>query len=245
MTARFQASPGRAGKRAADDVAPARAARQQLVLGALGLSVIWCLGLLFLRWRLTGHLRFAFLAWRLFLAAVPLGLALWLSRIRRRSVGSAFLGGWLLFFPNAPYVVTDFIHLSPYGRAPLWFDILLIASFAIVALWLGLASLCLAHEWVEARFSARAGWATVILVCPLAGFGVYLGRFGRWNSWDVIQRPTALLADARAQLTTPSVAAQAGAMTRGFAGLLWVSYCVWRAQGRLGPGGLDSRQSRG
>jgi len=146
------------------------------LLAALGLALLWCLGLLLVRWRLTSHLGYTFLVWNLFLAAVPLGFAFWLAHVRQRMVGVGLLAGWLLFFPNAPYVFTDFIHLSPYGRAPLWFDVLLLTSFALAALWLGLVSLHLIHEWVEWRFSPLAGWGVVLLSCPLAGFGVYLGR---------------------------------------------------------------------
>ncbi len=197
------------------------------LLAALGLALLWCLGLLLVRWRLTSHLRYTFLVWNLFLAAVPLGFACWLSYVRQRMVGVGLLAGWLLFFPNAPYVFTDFIHLSPYGRAPLWFDVLLLTSFALAALWLGLVSLHLVHEWVERRFSPLAGWGVVLLACPLAGFGVYLGRFGRWNSWDVLHRPVALLADVVAQLTTPEDAVRVGAVTLGFGGLLVVAYLIW------------------
>ncbi len=201
------------------------------LLAALGLAWLWCLGLLFVRWWLTGHMRYTFLVWNLFLAAVPLGLALGLSCVRQRLIGVGLLAGWLLFFPNAPYVFTDFIHLSPYGRAPLWFDVLLLASFALTALWLGLVSLHLVHEWIERHVSPLAGWAVVLLACPLAGFGVYLGRFGRWNSWDLLHRPVALLADVVAQLSTPEDALRIGAVTFGFGGLLVVAYLIWWAHG--------------
>ncbi len=201
------------------------------LLAALGLALLWCLGLLLIRWRLTSHLRYTFLVWNLFLAAVPLGVACWLSYVRQRMVGLGLLGGWLLFFPNAPYVITDFIHLSPYGRAPLWFDVLLLTSFALAALWLGLVSLHFVHEWIAWQFSPLAGWGVVLLTCPLAGFGVYLGRFGRWNSWDVLHRPVALLADVVAQLTTPEDAVRVGAVTLGFGGLLVVAYLIWWAHG--------------
>lgn len=201
------------------------------LLAALGLALLWCLGLLVVRWRLTNHLRYTFLMWNLFLAAVPLGLAFGLSCVRQRLIGVGLLTGWLLFLPNAPYVFTDFIHLSPYGRAPMWFDVLLLASFALTALWLGLVSLHLVHEWVEQHFSPLAGWGVVLLACPLSGFGVYLGRFGRWNSWDVLHRPVALLADVVAQLSTPADALRIGAVTFGFGGLLVVAYLIWWAQG--------------
>lgn len=209
--------------------------RLRLTLAALAAAIIWCLSLLGARWWMTDRLHYAFLVWNLFLAMIPLGLSLWLSGTEQRLVGVTILVAWLLFFPNAPYVVTDFIHLYPSGQVPLWFDVLLLSSFAMVALWLGLISLHLVHAWVERHFSVRLGWMATVLACPLAGFGVYLGRFGRWNSWDVWQRPLSLLSDVVRQLTTPQTAIRAGAVTLGFAGLILVTYLIWWAHGRPGP----------
>ncbi|MGQ9896957.1 MAG: DUF1361 domain-containing protein [Acidobacteriota bacterium] len=129
------------------------------------------MGLLLIRWWLTASPRYTSLVRNLFLAAVPLGFAFWLSAIRQRLVGVGLLAGWLLFFPNAPYVMTDFIHLSSYGHAPLWFDVLLLASFALAALCFGLVSLNLV-----------VGWAALFTACWL-GRGA-AGLPARWL-WGV------------------------------------------------------------
>lgn len=96
---------------------------------------------------------------------------------------------WLLFFPNAPYMLTDFIHVGESPSVPLWYDALMLSSFAWTALLLGFASLYLVQMIVRSVVGAAWSWAVVVLVLALASFGVYLGRFVRFNSWDALLRP--------------------------------------------------------
>lgn len=150
-----------------------------------------------LTWR--GH--HLFLVWNLFLAWVPLLLALRLESLHRREqLGGWRAGGtavaWLLFFPNAPYILTDLIHLKPIVKTLWWTDLILILLFALIGLVLGFLSLHRLHQVVAARRGWVAGWMFVVAVMFLSGFGVYLGRFERWNSWDVITNPLALMADS-------------------------------------------------
>jgi uncharacterized membrane protein len=100
---------------------------------------------------------------------------------------------WLLFFPNAPYIATDLMHLRLGSSAPLWFDTMLLLWFATVGLVLGFVSLFLVHRRLAEAWGPLVGWAAVLMTSGLTGFGIYLGRFGRWNSWDVFMRPTLLL----------------------------------------------------
>ncbi|HEX6032281.1 MAG TPA: DUF1361 domain-containing protein, partial [Tepidiformaceae bacterium] len=103
------------------------------VAGAFGLMVCSAVAvaLLVVRVRMTGDPHFAFLVWNLFLAWVPMALAVLLFAAHRGGAPSLFLaapfGLWLLFLPNAPYLLTDFIHLAPDTRVPLWFDFALLA----------------------------------------------------------------------------------------------------------------------
>jgi uncharacterized membrane protein len=181
------------------------AVQRAFVLAAL---LAWCAFLIAGRWVWTGHRAFGFLAWNLFLAAIPAFASTMLGRAaRRRSRGAARLGWflvWLLFLPNAPYIVTDFVHLRPRAFVPLWFDIALFASCAGTGLLLGWASTAEVQRVVRARFSARAGWAVALGAQVLSGFGIYLGRFLRWNSWDVIASPGAFLPEVARRLLDPS-----------------------------------------
>ena len=98
-------------------------------------------------------------------------------------------GGWLLFFPNAPYIFTDLIHLSARSYAGIWADMSLILLCALTGLVLGFVSLYLMQSVVERVFGGAASWLFIAAVAVLSGFGMYLGRFLRFNSWDVLFKP--------------------------------------------------------
>ena len=138
---------------------------------------------------------YSFLVWNLFLAWIPLGFAYtaWLMASNRRLLIlaitiTAFL--WMIFFPNAPYILTDFQHLGqPSDVVPIWFDVILVVWFAWTGLLLGVISLYLMHDIMHRTFGRIAGWVFVFIVSFLSGLGIYIGRFIRWNSWDIIQQP--------------------------------------------------------
>jgi uncharacterized membrane protein len=154
------------------------------------------------RWRLAGP-DLAFLVWNLLLAWIPWLAARGLERVRSRAACAAAGAVWLLFLPNAPYLVTDLVHLRPRPPVPASFDVLLFASFALAGCALAWGSL----EAVHARLARATGRARAALgvagVLLLTGFGVYLGRFERWNSWDLVARPRGVLADAASALADP------------------------------------------
>jgi uncharacterized membrane protein len=136
------------------------------------------------------------LIWNLFLAWLPLAFA-YCATVFRASRWQCFICAflWLLFIPNSPYLVTDMVHLRPRSPIPFWFDILLVQSFALTGLLLGFLSLYLMHQLVAHRYGYRSGWRFTFLVLGLTALGVYLGRFERWNSWDLFVNPISLLAN--------------------------------------------------
>src|SRR5438067_1998286 len=144
-----------------------------LVLAGLSMASGLCVALELFRERHFGDLDFRFLLWNLMLAWIPLVLALVVYDSYRRGVRIALLTpavlAWLLFLPNAPYIVTDFVHLSPSAPAPLWFDAVVISSFAWTGVLLGFASLYLLHAVVRHRFGTRLGWAAAFVALALAG----------------------------------------------------------------------------
>jgi uncharacterized membrane protein len=166
--------------------------RGAMAFALLGVASLLCMFLEEVRVAETGDTYYRFLIWNLVLAWVPLVLAVGtFATLPGLPGASVVLGiGWLLFFPNAPYVLTDFIHVGEHSRAaPLWYDALMISSFASTSLLLGLASLYLIHTVVTRYVGAAWAWLGVVLVLFLASFGVYLGRFVRFNSWDALVRP--------------------------------------------------------
>jgi uncharacterized membrane protein len=144
----------------------------------------------------TGQTHFTFMWWNLFLAWLPLLFALLAVRLWRQPflllIPALF---WLLFLPNAPYMVTDLMHLNWRADAPLWFDVIMLFSFAITGILLGFTSLALMHGLIRRLAGALAGWLFVGISLGLTSFGVYIGRFLRWNSWDVIANPTGVILD--------------------------------------------------
>jgi uncharacterized membrane protein len=154
------------------------------------------------RWHLA-EADLLFLPWNLFLAWVPWLAARGLAGARTR-LAAVLLGAlWLLFLPNAPYLVTDLVHLRPRPPAPLSYDVLLFASFALAGCALGWGSIELVHARFARTYGRARAAAAVVLVALLTGFGVYLGRFLRWNSWDLVAQPRSVVADAVAALTDP------------------------------------------
>jgi uncharacterized membrane protein len=167
----------------------------RLLLTSVGFS---CL-LLLARIVHTGRHTFVFLLWNLFLAFVPYFFSfLMTQRPAWIKSGWKFALGftaWVLFVPNAFYVLTDLFHLFDSGAAPLWYDLLLIVSFAWNALIMGILSVRQMEKIVTARWPGLRGWAFLYPVMALNGLGVYIGRYLRYNSWDVITDPFGLTRD--------------------------------------------------
>lgn len=200
------------------------------------LACLWCCFMLNLRIHLAGHDYYAFMLWNLFLAAIPLGLSLGLPRISRLSLALPLLALWLLFFPNAPYVLTDLLHLNDHpGNVPRWVDLLMLLSFALVSLWLGFQSLHIVQHWFARRFSPGMSWFVSLGSLGLSGFGVYLGRFDRLNSWDLLHQPVSLLQRIGSYVLHPLAHGRTWGFTLGFGTLLILAYLFWFAAAPLAP----------
>ncbi len=192
-----------------------------------------------------GYPRHLYLVWNLFLAWIPLGLAgltfvLYHRQQRLNWLCLASGCSWLLFFPNAPYIATDLIHLRVQPGVPLWFDLVLILSFAWTGLLLGFVSLYLMHRLVAASLGFRRGWLFVVAVSGLSAYGIYLGRFLRWNSWDILVSPLDLLRDASSHLSHPVTNRYPLLFTALFATFLLVTYVTLYALARVAPRAEDN-----
>jgi uncharacterized membrane protein len=145
----------------------------------------------------TRNLHYALLVYNLFLAWLPLVFALLASEYSRKSAKPnwrflSLAGAWLLFFPNAPYIFTDLVHLSTWFYGHFWADLALILMCALTGLVLGFLSLYLMHSIVTKMYGPITGWAFIAVAAGLGSFGIYLGRFLRFNSWDVFSKPSQL-----------------------------------------------------
>lgn len=191
-------------------------------------ACLWCCIVLKVRFHLAGHHYYVFMLWNLFLAAIPLGLSLGLRHVNRLVWALPLLAVWLLFFPNAPYVLTDLMHLNERpGNVPKWLDLLMLLSFAFVSLWLGFQSLHIVQEWFTRKYSHATAWCVSVGCLGLSGFGIYLGRFERWNSWDLLSRPGSLLGRIASHVFDPFAHAHTWGFTLGFGTLLILAYFFW------------------
>jgi len=169
---------------------------------------------------------YRFLIWNLLLAWVPLVFAIAAYvRARRRKdvVVAAMLVLWLLFFPNAPYLLTDFLHLVE-GGAPLWYDAMMISAFAWIGLMLGFASLYLVQRILVSAVGRQLAWLGVLVALALCSVGVYIGRFIRLNSWDALLHPREVAEVVREQLI--SVPSRTAAALVALTAFLVVGYLV-------------------
>jgi uncharacterized membrane protein len=187
----------------------------------------------------TRDVTYIFLMWNLFLAWAPYGLAVVLERIEKIKrqpllVVAPLYVVWLFFFPNAPYVLTDFIHLDALrGAVPLWYDVVLVGCFGVTGLVFGLMSLAVVHGSLRRRWGRVVSWVLVTGIVLLSGFGVYLGRFPRWNSWDVIAQPRVFLLDVSHRLSYPWHYPNLLEVTLLFSGVTLLGYFAYLALTRL------------
>ena len=156
------------------------------IMAALAAAAVLCVSLSAVRVVYSARLTHAHLVWNLFLAGIPVGFSLlaWKykdSKLRLMACGLC----WLLFLPNAPYLVTDLVHLEARPPVPFWFDVVLFQSFICLGLLLMFLSLYWMQNLVAHIYSQRMGWLFILCVIGLTGFGIYLGREQRWNSWDL------------------------------------------------------------
>jgi uncharacterized membrane protein len=194
----------------------------------------------------TGNIFYGFLIWNLFLAWVPLGFALlacekYGETERPTWTFLALVASWLAFFPNAPYVFTDLIHLTRRFYLQFWVDLALILVVALTGLVLGFVSLYLMQSVVTRILGRAASWLFVGGVAALSGFGIYLGRFLRLNSWDLILRPLVVSRSLGQWAVDPLEHPSPFAFPLLFATFLFIAYVMLYGLTHLQPPAIVER----
>ncbi|MBL9116141.1 MAG: DUF1361 domain-containing protein [Verrucomicrobiaceae bacterium] len=193
----------------------------------LFLAGCWCVFLSILVFGVMRVTEFRFMPWNLFLACIPYALSFWLRWIPSVKLGGLVLLPWLLFFPNAPYLLTDLLHIQKLVGHE-WHGLLLLVSFALVGLMVTFSSLGHVHQWLEAKMGFYKAWLGVAVISMLTGFGIYLGRFLRWNSWDILRDPVGLIQDIAVRVLLPHHHLRTWGVTLGFGALLLLIYAHHR-----------------
>lgn len=172
----------------------------------LTLLSFFCFLISSLRFGITGSQAFLFLNWNLFLAFLPWLLSSLLVKAHSKKFKFILLLVvimWLLFFPNSLYILTDLFHLKRQLSMPVWFDTILILSFAWTGLLFGFLSLRNIEVIISNNFGKRWVIPISVFLIFLGSFGVYLGRYLRWNSWDIISEPMGIIYDIGERIVNP------------------------------------------
>lgn len=161
--------------------------------------------LLIFRMLYAGSTRYLFMGWNLFLAWIPYALSSFFRQyqLSQKWKQAVLFMSWLLFFPNALYIVTDFVHLQYESDMPWWYDAVLLFASSFMGIVLAFISLRRAEVYLQGLFSPRQVNFLMAFILFLGSFGVYLGRFQRWNSWDVLHNPVSLAMDILTKLINP------------------------------------------
>ena len=153
----------------------------------------------------SGTLKYMFMGWNIFLAWIPYILSSYFVQYRKKEKWKQLFlfVSWLFFFPNALYIVTDLVHLQSQSNMPWWYDVLLVFTSSFIGIFLAFISLRKAEFYLKSIFSKNVITACIAGILFLGSFGVYLGRFQRWNSWDVLNNPLALGMDILSKIINP------------------------------------------
>ncbi len=199
--------------------------RQMSFIKSFTMAVAFSGALLLTRIIKTDSLFFLFLVWNLFLAGIPYLITALLSirKVNNVIFWSGFII-WLVFLPNSPYIITDLQHLRLSTLHSVWFDVLLILSFAINGLIIGFASLQMMQQLLSERLTQKTTKYGVHIILLLCGFGIYLGRVLRWNSWDILQNPIGILSDILKRILFPIQHIDTWIFTIGFGSFLIITY---------------------
>jgi uncharacterized membrane protein len=190
------------------------------VFTLLNLACAICIMLVFARVAYSDSGRHIGLIWNLFLAWIPFMLAYFAHLVswRRASLYLiipviSFL--WLIFFPNAPYMLTDLQDLARQATdAPLWYDVIIVVWCSWTGMMLGVVSLYLMQDIIMRTFGRTPGWLFVFVISGLSSFGIYIGRFVRLNSWDILQNPAETAQEILGIVIDPSM--RLAAFTLGY-----------------------------
>ena len=164
----------------------------------------------------------------MFLALIPFLSTNFLKQNNTKYLLYLLFPVWLLFLPNAPYIITDLFHLPKGTKMPIWFDLLLISTFTINGMILFFSSLNDMFTIIKEKYTTHFSWFIIISTIFLSGFGIYLGRYLRWNSWDIIQNPLLLLKTISDPIINPLQHPKTWGITLGYGFLFIICFLLFK-----------------
>lgn len=195
----------------------------------LSLLTAFCIIMEAVRMYGSSSISFIFLPYNLLLAWLPVLFSLYMQRSSSRFSMLALFTLWLLFFPNAPYIITDLLHLKPRASFPHWYDTLLLYTYAFTGLLTGMLSALIVYGKLKQHFSKAVSRGIIMLSMLAAGYGIFLGRFLRWNSWDALLNPLQILGDVIHSIASPVQQPRAYGVTLVVGGLLCITFLFFES----------------
>ncbi len=206
------------------------------VFSLVSVSMLLSIVLLMIRMKLTHSFFYLFLVWNLFLAVIPFAITSYLVSLPKLNKLSSALwfGLWLLFLPNSPYIITDLLHLKISTNHLLWLDALVVSAFALNGLLMFFFSLIDMEHVLKQFINKKYIKFLTLIILYLSGFGVFIGRFLRYNSWEIIKNPLSLFRDIFNILLKPSLNLEAWLFTILFGSSLSVGYWMFKQLSKKG-----------
>jgi len=182
----------------------------------------------------SSKLYYLFLIWNTFLAVLPYVISEYDVRCKSskyKTIVLCFLT--ILFLPNALYLISDFEHLAERPPVPFFFDILLMFYASMLGLLFNVLAIRNIHKTILHYLKPKTANKLIAFIIILSGFGVYLGRYLRWNSWDIITHPKTLLLDCIYHSLHPNLFGYTWAVSIGYAFVLGFGYLLFRQTEQL------------
>ena len=200
------------------------------IISILTALMMFSIVLLMIRMKLTHSFFYLFLVWNLFLAVIPFAISTYLISLPKLNKIGLFLwfSVWLLFLPNAPYIVTDLIHLKLSNSHLIWLDVLVVSSFAFNGLLLFYLSVLDMKNVLQPHLKKTVLHYGLVIILFLSSFGIYLGRFLRYNSWEILSNPKQLFIDIFNIAIQPNANKEAWLFTILFGAFLNIGYLVFK-----------------
>jgi uncharacterized membrane protein len=181
---------------------------------------------------ITGRRTYYFLNWNLLLAGIPLFISLIISsgfvRKKPKILTAALFIIWLVFFPNAPYIITDLYYLNKHSARMFWYDLITILVFAWTGLWAGFLSMDIIKDVLLSKLSRVKSTAAVCGLLFVCAFGIYLGRELRWNTWEIFIEPKEFFLDVINRFINPIGHRRAWGFTFLMGVFLNISYWTYK-----------------
>ncbi len=205
--------------------------------------IVLCLVLSIFRIILTKNTHHLFLVSNLLLAMIPFFISMQFPKLKGYLLILVAVI-WVLFLPNAFYVITDLIHLNPdkvlqegltgarntydgVDSISIIYDTVLIFSYSAISFVFGLESMRHFKDFVLSKYRLRIKLALLSLIYFACGFAIYLGRYSRFYSWDLIAKPFTLISESLNMFIHPSNSYLGWQVILIFTALVGVSDFVW------------------